>query len=246
MRKKQRTGFTLIELLVVIAIIAIIAAILFPVFAQAREKARAATCLSNMKQLGSAVQMYMQDYDGAYPQAWFNPGQYGWDVMLWPYIKSYQVYECPSNRVTPRYWKGNKDRGLGPIPGSYAMNDDVTWRPEGVVGRSDRAGITEAAVQSPADTILMSEIRDHRPNEVSFEGHKAGPSHALVTNMPTATLQKYEVCELLPLNIHQGGTNYTFCDGHAKWLRVEQTWNLWRTDGTELKGDSTHCDTRRK
>src|SRR3954470_23091446 len=98
-RKRCPNAFTLIELLVVIAIIAILAAILFPVFAQAREKARATTCLSNFKQLGNATMMYMQDYDGAYPLAWYPGGQdgYGFDVALFPYIKSYQVYECPSN-----------------------------------------------------------------------------------------------------------------------------------------------------
>src|SRR6187549_1106130 len=70
-RLLKRTGFTLIELLVVVAIIAILAAILFPVFAQAREKARATTCTSNLKQLGTAVQMYLQDYDGGYFQHWY-------------------------------------------------------------------------------------------------------------------------------------------------------------------------------
>src|SRR5262245_26271598 len=116
------------------------------------------------------------------------------------HVKSYQVYDCPSNHVTPRYWKGYKDQGLSPIPGSYAMNDDVAARPEGVPGQSDRAGITEVGVTNPAQTILMSEIRDHRPNEFSFEGRRAGPSHII------ATIDKHWVCDLLPLKIHQSGT----------------------------------------
>src|SRR5262245_281422 len=87
-KRGKRAGFTLIELLVVIAIIAILAAILFPVCAQAREKARSITCLSNFKQLGSGVLMYMQDYDGAYPLAWYGKPQYGFDCVLAPYVKN--------------------------------------------------------------------------------------------------------------------------------------------------------------
>ena len=107
--ERRKHGFTLIELLVVIAIIAILAAILFPVFAQAREKARQASCLSNCKQIGLAVNIYAQDYDETLPNAgpvWpqnakipiFNAG-YGWGmwvVLLDPYIKNRGVWACPS------------------------------------------------------------------------------------------------------------------------------------------------------
>jgi prepilin-type N-terminal cleavage/methylation domain-containing protein/prepilin-type processing-associated H-X9-DG protein len=240
MKPGPSRGFTLIELLVVIAIIAVLAAILFPVFAGVREKGRATTCLSNLKQLGTAVQMYTQDWEGAYPQAWVFGLDYGWDVLIFQYVKNYQVYECPSNKVTPRYWAGYKAHGLGPIPGSYAMTDDVAFRPEGIPGQSDRAGVREATVTNPAETILMSEIRDNRSNDPAgtFEGHKAGPYPVVYT------FDKNTICDLLPLGIHHRGTNYTFCDGHAKWLQVEQTWTKWRTDGTELKGSSTLCDKR--
>src|SRR6202008_1566765 len=80
-------GFTLIELLVVIVIIAILAAILFPVFAQAREKARQTSCLSNCKQWGTAIRMYLQDWDDLYPLAWNDRGENGYDTALFPYIK---------------------------------------------------------------------------------------------------------------------------------------------------------------
>src|SRR5438093_5568418 len=85
---QRSKGFTLIELLVVIAIIAILAAILFPVFAQAREKARAITCVSNIKQIGLATAMYVQDYDETFPIAWGEPDNFTWYLQVDPYIKT--------------------------------------------------------------------------------------------------------------------------------------------------------------
>src|SRR6266702_887822 len=119
MRHQPQTGFTLIELLVVIAIIAILAAILFPVFAQARERARMTTCLNNMKQLGTAMVMYTQDYDSYFPKSWYNQPLYGFDVALYPYIKNKGVFLCPSNPLKAFYDKGYY---MGPIQRSYAMN----------------------------------------------------------------------------------------------------------------------------
>ena len=107
-----RKGFTLIELLVVIAIISILAAILFPVFAQARERARMASCLSNGKQIGLAAMMYAQDYDDTLPETGFNmpchdangnnsdnhwSGVYAWPLAIYPYTKNYQFLSCPSD-----------------------------------------------------------------------------------------------------------------------------------------------------
>lgn len=97
---KNKTAFTLIELLVVIAIISILAAILFPVFARARENARRASCISNLKQIGLAAMMYAQDYDETLVPAWNQepPGPYKqWPELLSPYTQSQQVYVCPSS-----------------------------------------------------------------------------------------------------------------------------------------------------
>jgi prepilin-type N-terminal cleavage/methylation domain-containing protein/prepilin-type processing-associated H-X9-DG protein len=235
-RTPRNAGFTLIELLVVIAIIAILAAILFPVFAQARESARKTSCLSNMKQLGTATTMYIQDYDGHYPLAWYATPQYGFDVVLFPYVKNYQVYECPSNKVTPRFWKGYPANGLGPIPGSYAMNADISAlddKGRRVLPSGERTGVTEAALANPAETILMTEIWDTR------KAQKVGPEAEIWTT------KKNDVCDRIPFHIHQGGSNYTFCDGHAKWQRVEKTWTQWRIDNVELPGEPTNCARRR-
>src|SRR5262245_56987349 len=118
---RQRRGFTLIELLVVIAIIAILAAILFPVFAQAREKARAPRCMSNLPQLVTAITMYAQDYDGHWVPAYYYPagysgtsgnparGLYWWSDLVQPYCKSFDVWICPS-------WHGTDNYGRKPLP----------------------------------------------------------------------------------------------------------------------------------
>src|ERR1700753_1197036 len=99
LNRNRRQGFTLIELLVVIAIIAILAAILFPVFAKAREKARQTACLSNEKQLGTAVMMYCQDFDEHLPSVWDANDHLTWADEIYPYVKSLGAFVCPSNTV---------------------------------------------------------------------------------------------------------------------------------------------------
>jgi len=126
-----RRGFTLIELLVVIAIIAILAAILFPVFAQAREKARQVSCLSNMKQLGLGYMQYVQDYDETYifSVRWGDPGQ-GWAGHLYPYVKSRAIYKCPDDNVVASDIGGWWTRRCPPATNgdciSYATNSNIS------------------------------------------------------------------------------------------------------------------------
>src|ERR1051325_514545 len=157
---RRLRGFTLIELLVVIAIIAILAAILFPVFAQAREAARKTSCLSNTKQLGLGIMQYVQDYDETYPMNEWNGSTIGdannetgsanyfslvtWPWQVMPYIKNRQIFVCPSD-PNPRHFMTGYDvdpcninsccDGWGiPTPMSYAINDSVigwSWTPGG-------------------------------------------------------------------------------------------------------------------
>lgn len=159
----KRNGFTLIELLVVIAIIAILAAILFPVFASAREKARQTTCASNMQQLGLAIIQYEQDYDELLPYAggfaWY--GGYSddpWEYKVYPYIKSVAVYSCPDDSSPGQAYSYN---GNGPYVISYAMNanlaNDCIQRTV-INGQTVPSPVSDAKLASPSATVLLTEV----------------------------------------------------------------------------------------
>jgi len=198
----MRKGFTLIELLVVIAIIAILAAILFPVFARAREKARQTSCLSNAKQLALATIMYADDYDQTFPFAVFCPpgNYYYWHEAIGPYLKNEQIKLCPSVRRaigidygynyggwnTPDTGGGIDDAGLG-------YQADGTHEAFGTV--------SEAMIYEPASTIMLGDARDNTDEA----GYLGPPGHKK---------------EYVP-KPHNGGANVAFIDGHAKWYKWE-------------------------
>jgi prepilin-type N-terminal cleavage/methylation domain-containing protein len=165
---RKRTGFTLIELLVVIAIIAILAAILFPVFAQAREQARMSTCLSNFKQIGMGVQMYLQDWDETYPMNRIaqNPGgsecngkgrMITWKHETAPYVKSVAVFKCPSNPRgnLPDETGGDDKFGETVFPISYAYNGTLLWNSLG----PNEPVLREAMVPESSRYIMLIESR---------------------------------------------------------------------------------------
>lgn len=219
---KRQSAFTLIELLVVIAIIAILAAILFPVFAQAREKARETQCISNLRQLGTATQMYVQDHDGIYPVAWNPYTGYGFDYLLYPYVKNLGVYECPSVKVTPREWPlWAKPQLL--YPGNYTTNSAIS-SPNG-----KREPLHESEVEFPATTIWMTEIRDTRRTARPPQG----PEHEIFVG---GRYSKLDVCARVPFTIHNNGFEATYADGHARWLKVTQSWKQWWIDNREIAG----------
>ncbi len=195
----MRKGFTLIELLVVIAIIAILAAILFPVFARAREKARQTSCLSNTKQLGLGFMQYVQDYDEVLP-LWRNTmGTSGvggddryWYQVIDPYVKNSQVFRCPSR----------PDRSVG-----YGMNCDSLG-----YGSSSSCGPARslAEIAKPAETVLLIDLNS--PCAYSPSRWAAGPSDADWDGI---------YIPYLAAAIHNGGGNVAFCDGHSKWLHSD-------------------------
>jgi prepilin-type N-terminal cleavage/methylation domain-containing protein/prepilin-type processing-associated H-X9-DG protein len=190
-----RRGFTLIELLVVIAIIAILAAILFPVFAKAREKARQTSCLSNLKQIGLAVLQYAQDYDERTPLIYFgatsgylwpngttSPGM--WMAAVYPYVKNTQLMNCPSS---PYKWNGGYI-GLG---FSYPINNAI-------------AGQSLGSIVLPTQCV-MNICGDYYWSDGTNNGDG-------ITTRPAVVAR------------HNDGTNAAMCDGHAKWLKYSNIW----------------------
>jgi prepilin-type N-terminal cleavage/methylation domain-containing protein/prepilin-type processing-associated H-X9-DG protein len=221
----KKRAFTLIELLVVIAIIAILASILFPVFAQARSRARQAACLSNLKQIGTGMAIYTQDYDETLPgndpaasfsaghnrpRGWNEPWTAGisttyrnWARDIQPYIKNYGVYKC-GNSIPRRAYQGgngpyNECAAVGNLSGcydtSYALNGLVESRPL-------------AAIPAPADIVFLHEF------SVYSRTAQARPRRN------SATSSRFrEFNHILYDFVHQEGTNMVYCDGHAKWKK---------------------------
>ncbi len=201
----MRRGFTLIELLVVIAIIAILAAILFPVFARAREKARQTACLSDMKQIGLAFMMYAGDYDdrpvpGSLnigvtipPYTWYTTNVY-WPQLLYPYVKNDQVFFCPSSPLAKNFGPGAE------WTVARAYNQHVGPRITALGG---------------AATTLLGMVK--RPAEIGILVDSAGGCTLTVSEFiaqPTGYGSGYRTT----YPWHNDGVNMTYCDGHVKWL----------------------------
>ena len=232
--EKKRHGFTLIELLVVIAIIALLAAILFPVFSRARENARKSSCLNNLKQIGIGIAQYAQDYDEAMIGVSIGgvaPNR--WQERIQPYIKSLQVFRCPSNTsaafltgtviantyVNHYVGNGNKDNNPGSFTYSRPMDSMVPDNSNTAVARA------LADIQKPAECVAVIEYKapastNNNPNVGSYSNTYG----------------------MSPTN-HLGTTNYLFVDGHVKSLKPIATYdlpggvNMWAVDPSQT--DST-------
>jgi len=275
----MRKGFTLIDLLVVIAIIAILAAILFPVFAQAREKARATSCLSNTKQMGLGIMMYVQDYDEMYPcNSWDAhtdpaigppigttdsdsgnpnfPAAFNFMFKVMPYTKNRQILVCPSDPAGGKNanWE-NYDPNPNPTcddvwgvptPMSYTANEQIIGyggyqNPNGCLGDGSFIpdwGLTPASmasVPSPASTYMFGDSGRTNGMEAWWINNVRAANYTMVTNQSapggghsadTGSNATW-VANVHNSSIyrHQGGSNITFADGHAKFKNGGQIWS---------------------
>lgn len=244
-------GFTLIELLIVIAIIAILAAILFPVFASARNKARATACLSNLKQIGTAVMQYTQDFDetfpcgnkgldSSHPTNGASDSPTGWAGQIYPYVKTTQVFLCPSDSTQPGATTTPSTTYTYVI--SYAMNYCLGTRYNQVGGSSTDSGWTQGTQLSllgaPSKTVFLTECmgvmtnitnpkEDHSPITTGYDGYPldsqsiSGLTGILESGSGywsnACRVANNETPATLPSQ-HGGGGNYLAADGHAKYL----------------------------
>ncbi|HZT42896.1 MAG TPA: DUF1559 domain-containing protein [Chthonomonadaceae bacterium] len=259
---RRRSAFTLIELLVVIAIIAILAAILFPVFAQAREKARAISCLSNMKQITLGALMYLQDYDetlngpavksdgcgqrpaSQYSNLWWGARWVTWPEMLEPYIKNVDIFTCPDRRDQPYFGysinvnSSNDDYPGSPTPPGNWFDGNGSCQP--VPGQSS---VALAQLVAPSTTIWFNDsvpgyfqdgINTWKNQEI--DANSGGDPTLQIDGSETiaqlyitgGALANYD--PKMPVqdpSRHSQGVNFTWCDGHAKYMKPSSIKGEW-------------------
>ena len=235
------SGFTLIELLVVIAIIAILAAILFPVFARARENARRTSCISNMKQLGLGMTQYTQDYDEMLPMvcADNNGCAYTYFEQIFPYVKSNEVAFCPSDVSKPlKYNTSPADlttKYANPsytYPAELGVKYSLSGTP--LFGRGAMIGRKISAIVSPSLSINLYEFQSDQ--QVPLRCFDA--SNLIYATTNAAFLPDGQFKMNLVFRRHLDGSNFLYNDGHVKWQRIENVY----LGSTGAGGKSTYFD----
>jgi len=247
MHSKQR-GFTLIELLVVIAIIAILAAILFPVFARAKAKARQTVCLSNVKQLALGVKMYQSDWDDYFPDGevhdlpwpdttlltcWFFSYNYPSNTFnslggnLHPYLQNFEIFKCPDwnspDGAASDYWV------------SYGINQALGWKADDNDGNfitwvNSSGSVNEGTLAHPAETVMM------------FDFQTTYWPHTSYSVLPPINAGTYWGMSLygLPAERHNGVVNWGWCDGHASAKPRDMYFDI--TDATTQAASNEYWD----
>jgi prepilin-type N-terminal cleavage/methylation domain-containing protein/prepilin-type processing-associated H-X9-DG protein len=205
----RRRGFTLIELLVVIAIIAILAAILFPVFAKARERGRTTSCGSNLRNLGIAVLAYTQDHDEQFPLTAYPKSQFDfttWNELTHPYARSTQIWHCPSSDVR------KEDQG-GKVTTHFGFNVRylTTIEPD-FSNAAEHEALSLADVKQPAETVMLGDAK------ASMEESWCGDDGRYL--LPPSGSDAH--CWGRPHFLHDGGSNLFWADGHVKWMKADR------------------------
>lgn len=245
MRRDDKKGFTLIELLVVIAIIAILTAILFPVFAKAREKARQTTCASNLRQIGLALVQYSEDYDEKLVRAWIGDSGYGpsdptassykykWMDCIYPYVKSAAVFHCPDDpgfAGSGQYIPVNQlTSASDDYYGSYAINSSYYGQCPycGPANYVNGAGFQMSQISQPADTVWVGDGSDAYQfswwSNTSYPTPKnVYPGTGLALGQGDITNTTDARCNGYLQELHGGPdiVNLAFCDGHVKAMKI--------------------------
>lgn len=221
-RTSRKRGFTLVEILVVITVVALLSALLLSAFSSVRARSHTASCASNLKQLGVALQLYTADNRGFFPPGLVSPiGNLGcgWAEGIYPYLKSTKVFQCPS------YPNGEYRLGCPPSDESDGIGylERRDWDGSyDLINLRSRGRFNEVRLRRPSSTVVL------------MDGTGTWPFYDIrIGNSAGQTMPEEELLDFSRLgDRHNGGANLCFADGHVKWLSFEQMRdkNLWRPD----------------